>query len=195
MLVVGLTGGIGSGKSTVANLFAEHGAPIIDTDQVARELTYPGEPALTEIITHFGKRLLQEDGTLNRAMLRELIFSDEKQRAWLENLLHPLIRKKTQEKVQSFSAPYCIIVIPLLIETGPYPFINRILVVDAPEAMRIQRIQQRDKTSVTSIDAIFKAQTNVEKRFAAAQDIIFNQGSLESLREQVEKLHQLYMSL
>ncbi len=121
MLVVGLTGGIGSGKSTVANLFAEHGVPIIDTDVLARDLTLPNQPALAAIAQHFGQTVLHPDGSLNRGTLRNIIFANEAERTWLEHLLHPLIRAEIKQQIQNLPSPYCIVVIPLLFETKTNP--------------------------------------------------------------------------
>src|SRR3990167_4504947 len=131
MLVIGLTGGIGSGKSTVADRFAEHGAPIIDTDIIAREVTEPNQPALEQIKSHFGAAIIATDGTLDRKKLRDYIFEHPHERLWLEKLLHPLILAQVKHLIQTTrSAPYCIVVIPLLAESKPFPFIHRILVVD-----------------------------------------------------------------
>lgn len=195
MLVIGLTGGIGSGKSTVAKLFAEHGVPVIDADQIARELTQPKQPALSKIIRHFGREILQKDGALDRTQLRKIIFHDPQQRGWLEKLLHPLIQRKIKEQIKTFSAPYCITVIPLLFEVKPYPFIDRILVVDTPEYLQIARITSRDKLAKPHIEAILETQVKRDHRLAEAHDIISNEGSLASLIPQVEKLHQFYLSL
>lgn len=193
MLVIGLTGGIGSGKSTVANLFAELGATIIDTDQLARDVTQPGQPALKKIAKHFGPEILLPDNSLNRSALRKIIFADDKNRRWLENLLHPLIRQEMERLISSATSPYCIAVIPLLLETKPNPLIDRILVVDASEEQQIARAYNRDNVSRDDIAAIIKTQVSREHRIKAAHDVITNTGSLEELAHQVEKLHQLYL--
>src|SRR3990167_5503426 len=140
MLVIGLTGGMGSGKSTVTDLFAKKGIPIIDADQIAHALTEPDQPAFKKIIVRFGKQLLDETGRLNRHALKEIIFKSPPDRSWLEQLLHPLILQQIQQTLKTLSASYCIVVIPLLIETGPYTFIDRILVIDAPETIQTNRI-------------------------------------------------------
>jgi dephospho-CoA kinase len=195
MLIIGLTGGIGSGKSTVADLFAEYAVPIIDADVIAREVTEPSHPAFATIIDHFGKDLLLKNGLLDRAALRNLIFADTHQRDWLENLLHPLIRNEIEQRLKTLSAPYCIIVIPLLLEVKPYPFIDRILVIDAPEHKQIERVMSRDHVSKAHIEAILNTQIDRQHRLAQAHDIITNDGSLSDLKSQVEKWHQTYLKM
>lgn len=192
MLIVGLTGGIGSGKTTVANLFADLGVPVIDTDILAREVTDIGTPALNDISKHFGKTILNQDGSLNRAKLRELIFANDNERVWLQNVLHPLILNSAQTKLTELRAPYAIVVIPLLLESDPIHFIDRILVVDTSEENQIQRTMSRDKSNETAVKAILNTQINRQSRLAKAHDIIQNDGSLDHLKQQVEKLHQVY---
>jgi len=194
MLVIGLTGGIGSGKSTVANLFAEKSITVIDTDQLARDVTLPGQAALHKIVEKFGEGILLPDKTLNRAQLRKIIFADPHKRRWLEKLLHPLIRTEMQQLIAATKSPYCIVVIPLLLETEPNPLIKRILVVDALEEQQIWRAKMRDNLSEGEIKAIIYTQVTREQRLAAADDIIYNNGTLEELALQVEKLHQLYQA-
>jgi dephospho-CoA kinase len=195
MLVIGLTGGIGSGKSTIAKLFAERGVPIIDTDLIARELTKPNQAAFSSIVKHMGQDILLADGTLNRAKLRDLVFADPKQRRWLENLLHPLIRKAMEKEINELDAPYCIAVIPLLFEVEFYSLVNRILVVDAPEALQIERVIARDKISKSDVQAILRTQASREDRVARAHDVILNEGKLEDVIPQVEKLHKMYLQM
>lgn len=195
MLIVGLTGGIGSGKSTVADLFAERGVPIIDADVIAREITQTGEPAYQKIIDHFGKNALSTDGTLNRSNLRKIIFEQADERLWLENLLHPIIRATIEQRLRVIAAPYCITVIPLLLEVEPYPFINRILVVDAPEQMQIERVAMRDKSDPSQIKAMLQTQATRSLRLASANDVIINDGVLADLTPQIDKLHQIYLKL
>lgn len=195
MLVIGLTGGIGSGKTTVANLFAERGIPIIDADIVAREVTQPNTTAFEKIVKHFGNDILQSDGTLNRSKLREIIFQDVKQRLWLEELLHPIIRNAMRDKINEQTAPYLIAVIPLLLEVEFYSFINRILVVDAPEDQQINRVVVRDKSDKTQVEAILKTQASRADRKARAHDVIINDGNLADLIPQVEKLHVQYLQM
>lgn len=195
MLVIGLTGGIGSGKSTVANLFAEKGITVIDTDQLARDITLPGQAALHKIVEKFGAGILLPDKTLNRAQLRKVIFADPHKRRWLEKLLHPLIRAEMQQLIAVATPPYCVVVIPLLLETAPNPLIKRILVVDAPEEQQIQRAKRRDKLSEEEIKAIINTQVTREIRLATADDIIYNDKTREQLFSQIEKLHQAYLAL
>jgi len=195
MFVVGLTGGIGSGKSTIAALFAKRGVPIIDADMVARDITQAGQPAFDEIIQHFSHFNLIKDGTLDRTKLRQIIFKDHAERMWLENILHPLIRKEIQQQLHRLHAPYSIVVIPLLFEVKPYSFINRILVVDAPEHIQIERAANRDKASKDHIETIIKTQIRREDRTARAHDIIINDGKLADLEPQVQKMHDMYLKL
>lgn len=193
MLIIGLTGGIGAGKSTVANLFAERGVPIIDADVIARELVLPKQPALMKIVNHFGPSILSSDGMLNRAQLRQIIFTDMKEREWLEKLLHPLIKKAIQAQIKRLTAPYCIAVIPLLFEVKPYPFINRILVVDATREIQRQRVDARDHSH--ELEAIINAQLSREQKLARADDVITNNGTIADLIPQIDKLHSVYQHL
>ena len=195
MFVVGLTGGIASGKSTVAALFENKGITIIDTDQLARQLTEIGKEALQKIALHFGKNILLPDGSLNRKLLRTIIFSDNTQRLWLEQLLHPLIRAEMEQQIHLAQSPYCLAIIPLLFESTPNPIINRILVIDTTEEMQLQRAQARDEITLEEAKLILLAQTKRDHRIANAADIIYNTGSLDLLKEEVDKLHHLYLSI
>lgn len=195
MLVIGLTGGIGSGKSTVAKLFAEKGITVIDTDQLSRDVTLPGKPALDQIIKEFGPAILQKDNTLNRSVLRKLIFTNEEKRKWLEKLLHPLIREEIKRLVQHSTSPYCIVVIPLLFETEKNPLIDRVLVVDAPFEEQIKRTQTRDNISRDEVTAIMSTQVTRAQRLSQAHDVIHNDGSLEHLIHEVKRLHGFYTAL
>lgn len=195
MLVVGLTGGIGSGKSIVAQLFSDKGVPIIDADIIAREVTQPNMPAYFDIIKHFGSDIILPDDTINRSQLRHIIFTDTKERLWLEKLLHPLIRKEMEQRIKELSAPYCIAVIPLLFEVEFYAFINRTLVIDAPEKLQMSRVIARDHVPHSHIEAIIKTQASRENRLARAHDIISNDGEIKDLIPQVEKLHEKYTKL
>lgn len=195
MFVVGLTGGIGSGKSTVATLFAAKNIPIIDTDEIARKVTEPNEPALKEISNLFGPNVLSPTGQLDRAKLRMLIFSNDTKRKQLEQLLHPLIRAEMSTRIQKLDTPYCIAVIPLLLETTPNPLINRILVVDTIEDLQISRGAARDQLARSDIEAIIKTQVTRSKRLELADDVIINNGSHEDLIPQIDKLHALYLTL
>lgn len=195
MLRVGLTGGIGSGKSRVCELFLELGAPIIDTDEIAHTLVSPGSPTLPLIAQLFGKGVLNEDGTLNRPLMRELVFNDENRRQQLESLLHPLIREEMQRQLLLLDASYVILAIPLLVEKGWQAYLDRVLVVDCTLEQQRQRAAQRDGSSPSLIEHIINSQVSREERLAAAEDIIDNSGSLNALRPQVERLHHYYQSL
>ena len=195
MLVIGLTGSIGSGKSTVAELFAELGVPVIDADVIAREVTQQHSPALDNIVERYGTQILNADGSLNRCALRQIIFTQSEERLWLEALLHPVILQRMADEIAKFSAPYCIAVIPLLLEIEDTGFIQRILVVDIPEQTQLDRAALRDKTTHDHIKSIIRTQISREQRLNRAHDIINNAGTLKELAEQVEKLHQLYLKL
>ena len=195
MLIIGLTGGIGSGKSTVADLFAELGVPIIDADVIAHNLTQPNQPAVFDIVDHFPQEILLENGGLNRKRLRQIIFAHPSERKWLENLLHPLIEAEIKERIAKLSTPYCLIVIPLLFETKPYSFIDRILVVDANRQVQIERVAARDLVSPTHVEDILAIQTDREARLEGAHDVIENEGSKEELIGKVNKLHNMYLKL
>jgi dephospho-CoA kinase len=195
MLVIGLTGGIGSGKSTVAHLFAELGVPIIDTDQLARDVVIPGRPALTAIINRFGSSILNQDGSLNRAELREQIFQFPAHREWLEALLHPLIRQEMAVILKQLNAPYCLVSIPLLFETIPNPLIQHILVVDTPEYLQVSRTKKRDETSQEQIEQILQRQVTRQRRLAGADDAIYNDLDIAHLKQQVQRLHQKFLRL
>lgn len=195
MLVIGLTGGIGSGKTAVANLFHQLGVPIIDSDEIAREVVVPGSPLLAEIAKHFGSHILDENGQLKRRELRDLIFANDQERIWLEQHLHPVIYNRIREDINTLNTPYVIVVIPLLIETNPGNLIDRILVVDSPEQLQIQRVQQRDSAKKENILAIIQSQISREKRLAAADDVIDNSGDLAKLDQQIKNLHQYYLTI
>lgn len=194
MFVVGLTGGIGSGKSTVADLFAELGVAVIDTDVIAHQLTASGGAAISEIHAQFGDAVMQADGTLNRAALRQRIFSDLDARRTLEGILHPRIRQQVEQALAKVTAPYALIVIPLLVETGGYrEMLNRILVVDCPEDVQIARVMARSGLSPHEVRAIVAAQAGRDQRLAAADDVVVNTASIEALRDQVMALHRRYL--
>ena len=195
MFTVGLTGGIGSGKSTVADLFAAHGVPVIDTDVVAHEMTAPGGAALDAIRAAFGEAVMQADGTLDRAVLRRRIFSDGDARRQLEAILHPRIRQIVAQRLATLTAPYALIVIPLLVETGGYrEVLDRVLVVDCPEDLQISRVMARSGLAQDEVEAILAAQAGRTARLAAADDVILNTTSPEALRTQVAMLHRRYLA-
>jgi dephospho-CoA kinase len=191
---VGLTGGIGSGKSTVAELLAGHGAGVVDTDLLARELTVPGTPTLARIGTDFGGCLLP-DGRLDRAALRALVFADAAARAHLESILHPPIRALMLERVEHLTTPYAVLVIPLLLETGQVSVVDRVLVVDCPEPVQLERVCRRSGLADAETARIIASQIPRARRLAAADDVIDNGGAQQALAPQVERLHQTYLGL
>ncbi|RMD69060.1 MAG: dephospho-CoA kinase [Gammaproteobacteria bacterium] len=195
MLIIGLTGGYASGKSTAARRFAEHGVPVIDADAIAHELTQPGSPALRLIVEAFGPEVLDEEGRLRRALLRRRIFKDAKARRKLEAILHPLILQAIQRRLATIEAPYAIIVAPLLIESGWTRWVDRVLVIDAPGILQYERAQKRDRISTEDIEAIMSAQASRKERLAAAHEVIVNDNGLEKLYYQVDELHAYYMQL
>ncbi|MCI0507717.1 MAG: dephospho-CoA kinase [Gammaproteobacteria bacterium] len=195
MLTIGLTGGVGSGKSTVADLFKALGVPVYDTDAIARDLVEPGQPALQEIISVFGNDIIDASGRLNRQKLKRQVFSNAADRNKLESILHPRIRESLLAKIQCCTASYCVAVIPLLVEKHWQDIVDRVLLVDVSEATQIQRTQQRDKISESLIKRIIKTQASRDERLAAADDVIDNNGAPDTLRIQVEQLHKKYLKL
>lgn len=194
--IIGLTGGIGSGKSAAAARFAEtHGIHVVDADIKSRVVVEPGRPALQQIVDRFGDAVLQPDGSLNRAVLRERVFRDPDERRWLEQLLHPLIREEIIRDLASADSPYALLVSPLLVESGQYQMTRRILVVDVPEALQIARTTQRDKVPEEQVKAILQAQAKREERLRHADDVITNDRDLAALHQQVDQLHQYYLTL
>ncbi|MDQ7730073.1 dephospho-CoA kinase [Halomonas sp. SpR8] len=194
-MIIGLTGGIGSGKSTVAHAFETLGAAWVDADDVAREIVAPGEPALLTIQAHFGDRVINHDGTLNRAALREIVFNDPNQRQWLESVTHPTIRERLLqhlERLETEGAPYVLLVSPLLFESGQNTLASRCIVVDVPQSLQLSRTQQRDGVSESQVHAILAAQLSREQRLAKADDVIDNSSDHESLMKQVARLDQNY---
>ena len=195
MLAIGLTGGIGSGKSAVTRLFRELDVPVLDADEVAREVVAPGEPALQRIRERFGPAILQSDGSLDRQQLRALIFDDPDARLALESLLHPAIRRRMRSRLAELQAAYAICAIPLLVETGQANDFDRVLVIDCPEEVQIQRVTARDQVDREQVRAILAAQADRATRLAVADDVIDNAGPVEALPPQVERLHQRYLEL
>lgn len=194
-LNIGLTGGIGSGKSLVAKQFEDKGIYVIDADQVTRELMMPDEKAYLAIVDYFGNSILQEDKTLNRRVLREIVFKNTQHKHWLENLLHPLVREKMASRLNASTSDYVISMIPLLIETLPNPMIDRILVVMAAEKIRIQRIIERDHCNAKLAKEIIRSQVDDKTRQQHADDIIYNDSDIDTLKQQIERLHQDYLKL
>jgi dephospho-CoA kinase len=196
MFVVALTGGIGSGKSTVADAFAALGVPVIDTDVIARELTAPGGAALNPVREAFGESVMQPDGSLDRAALRRRVFSDTEARLRLEAILHPLIRQRVEQALSGLTAHYALIVVPLLVETGAYrDVLQRILVVDCPELTQVERVMARSGFAREAVGAILAAQATRAERLAIADDVIANTATPEDLRAMVATLHQRYLAL
>lgn len=194
--IVGLTGGIGSGKTTVSDVFQELGIEVVDADVVSRELTAVNGRAIPEIIQKFGPAAVSPDGSMNRKFVRELVFSDPEAKTTLENILHPLIRKECLRRLDASQSPYTILSIPLLIES---PFwrssIDRLLVVEAPEDVRIKRVVRRSRLTPEAVKKIISTQATTADRLEAADDIIENVGLLKDLKSSVFKLHTLYLDL
>lgn len=195
MLRIGLTGGIGSGKSTVAALFAAHNIPVIDADVIAHRLTLPGAAATQQIIEAFGADIVAPGGALDRQRLARRVFADPAQRARLEVILHPLIRAEMQRAQSGLDAPYCLLVIPLLIEARQQDLVDRVLVVDVDERTQLARAQARDARSQAEIRAILGAQLDRTQRLKQADDCIGNSGDLAALQTQVDALHRNYLAL
>lgn len=192
--IVGLTGGIGSGKTTVANLFAELGVDIIDADIIARDVVAKGSPALHAISEHFGANFIQADGQLDRALLRRQIFNDDSDKLWLNNLLHPLIREQLMTQTKAASSPYCVLVAPLLIENNLTALVDRVLVIDVKESTQIARATQRDSNSKEQIQAIMNSQVSRDYRKNHADDLLNNDDcSFVELKKSIVKLHQTYL--
>ena len=197
--VVGLTGGIGSGKSTIAELFAELGVPVIDADLVARQVVEKGSPLLAEIAAHFGPEILLEDGALNRAALREKVFNHEREKQWLNQLLHPAIRHEMLQQLAAQRMPYCIFMVPLLIENKLTALCQRVLVVDVSEQTQLTRASQRDNNQLALIKNIMQSQVSRSERLQHADDVINNDAdlseSLPQLKQKVLDLHHHYLQL
>jgi dephospho-CoA kinase len=196
MLTIGLTGGIGSGKSEVARMFSQLGVPVIDADIIAHQLVQPGTEALSEITAIFGEAILTSEGTLDRAKLAGIVFNKPDMKQQLETIIHPRVR----EQIRAFkdahkNDPYVMVVIPLLLETGQQDLVDRVLIVNAAEPVRIQRVQSRDGRNEEQIRSIIRNQADDAARHSAADDKIDNNGSLDDLLISVRKLHQQYKSL
>ena len=195
MLRIGLTGGIGSGKSAAALLFSARGAPIIDTDEIARALVEPGQPTYDEIIKSFGEAVLDGNRRIDRDKLRERVFDNTTERQRLEAILHPRIREVVRAKVADLDSPYCIVVVPLLIESGFDDLVDRVLVVDASENLQIQRTVTRSGLTEPEIRKIMSAQATRAQRLQRADDVIENNADRKHLEKEVERLHHWYLSL
>ncbi|MGQ8364784.1 dephospho-CoA kinase [Glaciecola sp. 1036] len=193
--IVGLTGGIASGKTSVSNLFADKGIDVIDADVVAREVVMPGEEALQAIHNRFGDQALTKQGSLDRAWMRERVFHHPEDKNWLNSLLHPLIRQRMLNQCQSSTSQYCILAVPLLIESSLKDLVDRILVVDIPEELQLERALSRDGSSPETIKNIIAAQINRQMRLDAADDVIDNSQDISNLNAQVAHLHNSYLQL
>lgn len=193
--VVGLTGGIGSGKTTVANLFAELGVTLVDADIVSREVVAKGSAGLDNIVEHFGSEILLSTGDLDRAALRERIFSNSQEREWLNSLLHPMIREEMLAQLKKATSPYAILVVPLLFENGLDRLVNCTLVVDISPALQTRRTMDRDSVSAEQVQNIIASQASRADKLARADDVIDNQGTVSALKSKVALLHNKYLKL
>ncbi|WP_386697267.1 dephospho-CoA kinase [Lonepinella sp. MS14436] len=197
--IIGLTGGIGSGKTTIANLFAEQGVPLVDADVVARQVVEKGSPLLEQIAVHFGQEILTENGELNRAVLREKVFNNASEKHWLNQLLHPAIRAECLVQLQAQTAPYVLFVVPLLIENKLTALCDRVLVVDVSVETQLDRASQRDNNKRQLIQQIINTQVSRNERLKVADDVINNDGDFaqtkSELRQKVLELHQYYLQL
>ena len=194
MLRIGLTGGIGSGKTAASDHFARLGAAVVDSDLISRELVEPGQPALDEIVATFGKQVLADDGSLDRARLRKLVFDNPEARRQLEQILHPRIRAAMLHRAGQSTAPYVVFVIPLLFETGQQGLVDRVLLIDVPEKLQRARVAARDGLDDAQINSILMAQTDRNTRLRHADDIVRNDGSLADLHAAIDKLHLKYLN-
>lgn len=195
MYVVAITGGIGSGKTTIANQFAALGIEVVDADLIAREVVAPGTPALAAIASHFGAEMLTEQGLLDRRALRERIFSDPAAKSWLNALLHPIIRSEMLRQCAAASSPYCLLVVPLLVENRLTELADRVLVIDVDEATQIERTCRRDGVSREQAQAILASQASRSERLAMADDVLDNQsGTTETIRARILALHETYLA-
>lgn len=193
--VVGLTGGIGSGKSAAAEIFRALGVEVIDADTIAREVVERGQPALRDIATHFGSDILTAEGNLDRAALRRIVFSNPEHKSWLENLLHPLIAELLQRRLNGTESSYAILESPLLLETEQYKLVKRVLVIDASEQTQLARAIRRDGSDEKIIRSIIASQISRAERVQRADDLVSNEESLEKLKANIEALHSKYMEM
>ena len=190
MFVVGITGGIGSGKTAVTDHLETFGIVVVDADKAARVIVEPGKPALDEIVVHFGSEILLDDGALNRAALREVVFNDSAQRKILEGITHPRIREEIARQLSAATSPYVVLSSPLLLESGQNSFADYVVVVDVPEAVQVDRTMRRDDNSESLVKQIMAAQLDRQTRLSRADEAISNDGTLEALHAEVEALHQ-----
>lgn len=195
MLIIGLTGGIGSGKTAASDYLATKGVTVVDADLASREVVKPGRPALAAIAERFGERLLNHDGTLDRAALRALVFSDPQALKDLEGITHPAIREEILRQLRASTSPYTVLVSPLLLETDQHELVDRILLIDAPEEAQLERTMQRDRVAAAQVEAIMAAQMQRAARQAKADDVVVNDGSLSDLHGRLDLIHEKYLRL
>ena len=194
-LYIGLSGGIASGKTIVSDEFSSLGADIIDTDIIARELIFPGSKTLNEIISVFGENVIQDDGNLNRKLMRQIIFSEKDKKITLEKIMHPKIQNEVKLKIQSASGQYQIIVVPLLLQSPILDFIHRVLIIDCDEKIQINRLIKRDNISEELAKKMIENQSKREERLAIADDVILNEGRIEEIKHEVKKLNDFYIKI
>lgn len=195
MLVIGVTGGIGSGKTAATDRFQTHGITVVDADLASRVIVEPGRPALKSIEEHFGAKVIAADGSLDRRALREIVFADPEHRKWLERLTHPLIAQEIVSQIQGSQSPYTILASPLLLESSQHQMVSRVLVIDVPVELQVARTITRDDTTEEGVKAIIAAQMPRQDRLQRADDVICNDQNLEHLHREVDKLHQTYLQL
>jgi len=195
VLKIGLTGGIGSGKTTACEIFTELGVPVIDADIIAHDLVKPGMPALEEIIKVFGKEVTLNDGTLDRKTIRDKVFANSNERKKLEDILHPAVYREISVQVENINSRYCIISIPLLLETGASKTVDRILLIDVPREQQLERASNRDNTNKNDINAIIDSQISRNDRLSAADDIVDNNGDINDLRKKIYELNEFYSTI
>ena len=193
-MIIGLTGGIGSGKTAVSETFEKLGITVVDADLASRVVVEKGKPCLEEIAKHFGDDILNENDELNRAKLREIIFNSDSEKLWLESLLHPAIAEQIKDELNASKSPYTILVSPLLLETNQRDFCDKVLVVDVPIELQMERTTKRDGVSEDQVKSIIKSQINRDERLQLADEIILNEGSIEDLEIIVRELHEKFIS-
>ena len=195
MLIIGLTGGIGSGKSVASDKFASLGITVVDADVASRTVVEPGMPALKEIESHFGSEIITGDGQLDRTKLRELIASDAEERKWLESVLHPRIGEQIAKEIAESTSPYTLFVAPLLLETDSQEMCARVVVGDVPKQVQVARTAERDEVSTDQVEQMVSAQMERQKRLEKADDVLVNTGTIEELEKKVEELHEKYLQM